>query len=247
MVCHPRNEVVDRDALVCAVDVLDVCELKEHAAVGDSKIEGDDVSQISVGLAPAMKRGPEGVVVLAKTLVLRCKVRKRPIRINIQALREEHKVELVHEAPLKQGLCPPSVEEVTYVGRFKPREVVDIATLTGAIIVALGHHATGVFSNDDELANALIAAGTRAGDRGWQMPLWNDYQKQLDSRFADVANIGTGGAGSVTAACFLARFAENYKWAHLDVAGTAFGSNPKGATGRPVPMLVDYLRSRAGQ
>ena len=79
------------------------------------------------------------------------------------------------------------------------------------------------------------------------MPLWNDYQQQLDSRFADVANIGTGGAGSVTAACFLARFAENYKWAHLDVAGTAFLGNPKGATGRPVPMLVDYLRSRAGQ
>ncbi len=138
-------------------------------------------------------------------------------------------------------------DALTYVGRFKPREVVDIATLTGAIVVALGHHATGVFSNDDELANALITAGTRAGDRGWQMPLWNDYQQQLDSRFADVANIGTGGAGSVTAACFLARFAENYKWAHLDVAGTAFLGNPKGATGRPVPMLVDYLRSRAGQ
>ena len=124
-------------------------------------------------------------------------------------------------------------DALTYVGRFKPREVVDIATLTGAIVVALGHHATGVFSNDDELANALIAAGTRAGDRGWQMPLWNDYQQQLDSRFADVANIGTGGAGSVTAACFLARFAENYKWAHLDVAGTAFRGNPKGCDGTP--------------
>lgn len=140
-------------------------------------------------------------------------------------------------------------DALTYVGRYKPVEVVDIATLTGAIIVALGNHATGVFANNDDLARDLIEAGKAADDRGWQMPVWEDYQKQLDSRFADVANIGVGGgnAGSVTAACFLARFTESYKWAHLDVAGTAFSSNPKGATGRPVPMLVEYLRKRAGK
>ena len=90
-----------------------------------------------------------------------------------------------------------------------------------------------------------MSAGQRSNDRGWRMPIWDDYQKQLDSKFADVANIGTPGASSVTAACFLARFAEKYPWAHLDVAGTAFSSGPKGATGRPVPMLVEYLRDRA--
>jgi leucyl aminopeptidase len=136
-------------------------------------------------------------------------------------------------------------DALTYVGRYKPREVVDIATLTGAIIVSLGHEACGIFANDDDLADALLAAGQRSHDRGWRMPIWDDYQKQLDSRFADMQNIGAGSAGSVTAACFLARFTENYKWAHLDVAGTAFRSAPKGATGRPVPMLVEYLRERA--
>lgn len=138
-------------------------------------------------------------------------------------------------------------DALTYVGRYKPREVVDIATLTGAIIVSLGNEATGVFANDDDLANALLAAGEKSHDRGWRLPIWQDYQKQLDSRFADIANIGyPGNAGSITAACFLARFTEEYRWAHLDVAGTAFQSSPKGATGRPVPLLVEYLRSRAG-
>jgi leucyl aminopeptidase len=140
-------------------------------------------------------------------------------------------------------------DALTYVGRYKPREVVDIATLTGAIIVALGNHASGVFANDDALAQDLVAAGNRADDRAWQLPVWQDYQKQLDSPFADVANIGVGGgnAGSITAACFLARFTEEYRWAHMDIAGTAFSSSPKGATGRPVALLVDYLRQRAGQ
>ncbi len=138
-------------------------------------------------------------------------------------------------------------DALTYVQqRYKPQEIVDIATLTGAIIVSLGNHATGIFSNNDELAASLTAAGERSHDRGWRMPVWNDYQKQLDSNFADVANIGGPAAGSITAACFLARFIENdTPWAHLDVAGTAFQSAPKGATGRPVPMLVDYLRDRA--
>ena len=136
-------------------------------------------------------------------------------------------------------------DALTYVERFNPVEVVDIATLTGAIIIALGSQASGVFANNDDLADALLAAGQRSNDRGWRMPIWNDYQTQLDSKFADVANIGSPGASSVTAACFLARFAEKYPWAHLDVAGTAFSSAPKGATGRPVPMLVEYLRARA--
>lgn len=139
-------------------------------------------------------------------------------------------------------------DALTYASRFKPQEVVDIATLTGAIIVSLGNHASGVFANDDNLAEALLTAGQRSKDRGWRLPIWDDYQKQLDSRFADIANIGMGGnAGSITAACFLARFTEDYRWAHIDIAGTAFSSAPKGATGRPVPMLVEYLRSRAGR
>ena len=89
-------------------------------------------------------------------------------------------------------------------------------------------------------------AGERSHDRGWRFPIWEEYHRQLDSHFADLANIGSGGAGSITAACFLSQFAEDYKWAHLDIAGTAFRSAPKGATGRPVPMLVQYLRERAG-
>ena len=137
-------------------------------------------------------------------------------------------------------------DALTYVERFSPVEVVDIATLTGAIIVALGQEATGIFSNDDRLADSLLAAGERSHDRGWRFPIWEEYHKQLDSQFADLANIGTGGAGSITAACFLSQFAESYKWAHLDIAGTAFRGAPKGGTGRPVPLLVQYLRERAG-
>ena len=137
-------------------------------------------------------------------------------------------------------------DALTYVARFSPIEVVDIATLTGAIIVSLGQEATGIFSNDDNLADSLLSAGERSHDRGWRFPIWEEYHRQLDSHFADLANIGSGGAGSITAACFLSQFAEDYKWAHLDIAGTAFRSAPKGATGRPVPMLVHYLRERAG-
>jgi leucyl aminopeptidase len=138
-------------------------------------------------------------------------------------------------------------DALTYVSKFSPEEVVDIATLTGAIIVSLGQEATGIFSNNDHLADSLLAAGVRAHDRGWRFPIWEEYHRQLESPFADLANIGTGGAGSITAACFLAQFAEDYHWAHLDIAGTAFKSSPKGATGRPVPMLVNYLRERSGQ
>jgi leucyl aminopeptidase len=135
-------------------------------------------------------------------------------------------------------------DALTYVERFKPAEVVDIATLTGAIIVALGHEATGLFANDDSLAEALTSAGQASGDEAWRLPINKRYDKQLNTKYADMQNIGTGSAGSITAACFLARFTGNYKWAHLDVAGTAFQSMQKGATGRPVPLLVEYLRQK---
>lgn len=134
-------------------------------------------------------------------------------------------------------------DALTYIqSRFKPKSVVDIATLTGACVIALGTHATGLFSNNDQLAQALLDAGETTGDRAWRMPLWDEYQKQLDSNFADLANIGGREAGSVTAACFLSRFTENVPWAHLDVAGTAWKSGAaKGATGRPVSLLVQYV------
>lgn len=133
-------------------------------------------------------------------------------------------------------------DALTFTERFKPKSVVDIATLTGACVIALGNHATGLFSNNDELAKELLRAGEQSTDRAWQMPLWDDYQKQLDSNFADIANIGGREAGSVTAACFLSRFTKKFAWAHLDIAGTAWRSGgAKGATGRPVPLLVQYL------
>ena len=138
-------------------------------------------------------------------------------------------------------------DALTYAERFKPRAVIDIATLTGACVVALGSHATGLFANEDELAEQLLAAGTDSHDRAWRMPLWDDYQKQLDSNFADIANIGGPGGGSITAACFLSRFAKSYHWAHLDIAGSAWNAAPKGATGRPVALLTRYLMDRAGK
>jgi len=133
-------------------------------------------------------------------------------------------------------------DALTYTERFKPKAVIDIATLTGACVVALGNHASGLFSNNEDLAQAILKAGQAAQDRAWQMPLWDDYQKQLDSNFADIANIGGPAGGSITAACFLSRFAKSFPWAHLDIAGTAWLSGAaKGATGRPVPLLVQYL------
>ncbi|TXS95461.1 leucyl aminopeptidase [Parahaliea maris] len=136
-------------------------------------------------------------------------------------------------------------DALTYAERFKPAAVVDIATLTGACVVALGSHASGLYANKDELADQLLTAGQQTWDRAWRMPLWDDYHKQLASNFADLANIGGPGGGSITAACFLSKFAENYDWAHLDIAGSAWDSTPKGATGRPVPLLTRYLQERA--
>ncbi|MDO3386299.1 leucyl aminopeptidase [Gilvimarinus sp. SDUM040013] len=133
-------------------------------------------------------------------------------------------------------------DALTYVQRYKPSSIVDVATLTGACVIALGSHAHGLYSNDEELAEALLDAGKAADDRAWHMPLWDEYQKQLDSNFADMANIGGREAGSVTAACYLSRFVKGCKWAHLDIAGTAWKSGgAKGATGRPVSLLLEYL------
>jgi leucyl aminopeptidase len=138
-------------------------------------------------------------------------------------------------------------DALTYAERYEPSAVIDIATLTGACIIALGKVATGLFSPDDKLASELIDAGQTAWDRAWRLPVWDDYQEQMRSNFADIANIGGRPAGSVTAACFLARFAKNYRWAHLDIAGTAWKSGKeKGSTGRPVPMLSQFLMARAG-
>ena len=138
-------------------------------------------------------------------------------------------------------------DTLTYIDKFKPATVVDIATLTGACVIALGSHATALYSNDEGVAEDLNNAGKASLDRVWRMPLWEDYQAQLSSAFADMANIGGREAGSITAACFLARYTKKYRWAHLDVAGTAFkGSGPgKGSTGRPVPLLFRYLNDRA--
>jgi len=139
-------------------------------------------------------------------------------------------------------------DALTYVERFKPAAVVDIATLTGACVIALGEVNSGLFSADDALAEELLAAAKAAVDPAWRMPVQDDYQESLKSNFADIANIGAPGkAGAVTAACFLARFTKAYPWAHLDIAGTAWKGGPaKGATGRPVPLLTEFLMQRAG-
>ena len=136
-------------------------------------------------------------------------------------------------------------DALTYSDRFKPAVVIDIATLTGACVVALGSHAAGLLSNDDDLAEELLDAGKSAGDRAWHMPLWDEYQPQLKSNFADMANIGGREAGTITAACFLSRFTKKYRWAHLDIAGVAWkGGSEKGATGRPVSLLTQFLLDR---
>ena len=139
-------------------------------------------------------------------------------------------------------------DALTYSERFDPATVIDIATLTGACIVALGDQASGLMTNNDALGEELLAAGQNSRDRAWQLPLWDDYQEQLNSNFADMANIGGKGAGTITAACFLSRYTKKFKWAHLDIAGTAWKSgNAKGATGRPVPLLSQFLLKRCGQ
>ena len=137
-------------------------------------------------------------------------------------------------------------DALSYIERFEPKSVVDIATLTGACVVALGSVNSGMYANNDDLASELKVASQTAADKIWQMPLDEEYQQQLDSNFADIANIGGPEAGSVTAACFLSRFTESYPWAHLDIAGTAWsGGANKGASGRPVALLTRYLLAKA--
>lgn len=140
-------------------------------------------------------------------------------------------------------------DALTYAERFKPAAVVDIATLTGAVIVSLGHHNSGIFTRHDDahdaLAEELLDAGKQAGDTAWRLPIGEQYNEQLKSNFADLANIGTPGGASITAACFLENFTRNYTWAHVDIAGTAWKSGAaKGATGRPVPLLTTFLMNR---
>jgi leucyl aminopeptidase len=137
-------------------------------------------------------------------------------------------------------------DALTFIEKFNPETVVDVATLTGACIVALGSQASAIFANDDAVANALIEAGEQTRDRAWRLPIWESYQPQINSAFADMQNIGGKEAGSITAACFLARFAKKYRWAHMDIAGTSFkwAGVKKGSTGRPVALLTEYLLSQ---
>jgi len=136
-------------------------------------------------------------------------------------------------------------DALTYSERFDPECVVDIATLTGACVIALGKHASGLLGSHSPLVHDLLNAGKVSGDRAWELPLWDDYQEQLDSNFADMANVGGREAGTITAACFLARYTKKFHWAHLDIAGTAWKSGKeKGATGRPVPLLTQFLIDR---
>ncbi len=136
-------------------------------------------------------------------------------------------------------------DALTYVGKYNPSIVIDAATLTGACIIALGHHISAVLSNNDQLANDLMDAGNTINDRAWRLPMGDEYKKQLKSSFADLGNIGGRAAGTITAACFLGEFTKDYKWAHLDIAGTAW--TDKDATGRPVPLLSQFLINQANQ
>ena len=140
-------------------------------------------------------------------------------------------------------------DALTYTAQtFQPKTLIDAATLTGACVIALGKHASGLMSKHDDLAAELLAAGEASLDRAWRLPLWDDYQVQLDSGFADVANIGGKNAGAITAGCFLSRFTDGQRWAHLDIAGTAWDEGRKGmATGRPVPLLAQWLIDRAAE
>ncbi len=183
-----------------------------------------------VGLIPACENMPDGGAIKPGDVVTSMNGQ------TIEVLNTDAEGRLV--------LC----DALTYAERFKPRAVVDIATLTGACVIALGGVRSGLFASDDALAEALLSAGEQAGDLAWRMPLDEDYGEALKSNFADVANVGGRPAGSVTAAKFLQRFASEFKWAHLDIAGTAWkGGSAKGATGRPVGLLVHYLLGQSGQ
>jgi leucyl aminopeptidase len=180
-----------------------------------------------VGLVPASENLPSGAANKPGDIV------KSMAGLTIEILNTDAEGRLL--------LC----DALSYAQRYEPAAVIDVATLTGACVVALGRHPSGLWSNDEPLAAAVAEAGETALDRVWRMPLWDEYQDQLKSNFADLANIGGPDGGSVTAACFLSRFTKDYPWAHVDIAGTAWKSGAeKGATGRPVPLLVQYLLDR---
>jgi leucyl aminopeptidase len=183
-----------------------------------------------VGIVPAVENMPSGQATKPGDIVTSMS------GLTIEVLNTDAEGRLI--------LC----DALTYAERFKPAAVVDVATLTGACIIALGHHNAGLYSKDDALAGELLDASREAADPAWRMPLDEEYHEQLKSNFADLANIGGRPAGSVTAACFLSRFTQAYPWAHLDIAGVAHkGGAAKGATGRPVPLLTQFLIDRAGQ
>ena len=182
-----------------------------------------------IGLVPAAENMPDGLA-------------SRPG--DIVTTMSGQTVEILNtDAEGRLILC----DALTYARRYKPATVVDIATLTGACVIALGHHLSGLMSNDDSLADELLRAGVEAEDRAWHLPIGADYDEQLKSNFADFANVAGRDAGAITAACFLNRFTRDLSWAHLDIAGTAWKSGQaKGGTGRPVPLLAQFLMSRAG-
>ena len=181
-----------------------------------------------VGIVPAAENMPGGNAMKPGDIVTTLSGQ------TVEILDTDHEGRLV--------LC----DALTYAERYTPAAVIDIATLTDSIVIALGDIATGVFSNRDALAREVLGAGETAWDRAWHLPLWDQYQAKLESNFADFPNVGPHGAGAITAACFLSRFAKRFPWVHLDIAGTASHSGAeKGATGRPVALLAHFLAHRA--
>ena len=179
-----------------------------------------------VGIVPAVENMPGGSAYKPEDIL--CSLSGQTIEV------------ISTDAEGRLALC----DALTYCERYKPKIVIDIATLTGACVIALGHHASALLSNDDQLTHDLLAAGEKSSDRAWRLPLWDEYQEQIKSPFADMANAGGRSAGTITAACFLSRFTKKFRWAHFDVAGTAAmmsGTSERQATGRPVPLLVQYL------
>lgn len=180
-----------------------------------------------VAIVPAVENMPDGIAIKPGDIVTSMSGK------TIEILNTDAEGRLI--------LC----DALTYADKYKPDVVIDVATLTGACIVALGAHPAGLLGNHNPLINDLLNAGKKSGDRCWELPLWDDYQEQLKSNFADLANIGGKGAGTITAACFLSNFTKKYHWAHLDIAGVAWKSGAeKGATGRPVSLLMQYILDR---
>ncbi len=180
-----------------------------------------------VGIVPTVENMPDGLAIKPGDIVTSMSGK------TIEILNTDAEGRLI--------LC----DALTYAAKYEPDVVIDIATLTGACVVALGAYPAGLLGNHSPLINDLLNAGKTSGDRCWELPLWDDYQEQLNSNFADIANIGGKGAGTITAACFLSRFTKKYHWAHLDIAGVAWNSGTKkGATGRPVSLLMQYILDR---